>query len=648
MTAAGVSSVYGVAAGTTKVCLLDNREAAPYSWRIQPRVQSSNNPRFQAVRFKAQASHAVCLNLGSSTGMSTSFKAPQKSPGGSIGLSTRPCEGRLNSNCRSGCSSSRSKGAMASAAPVANHSSRGVAASASSAAPAAAADGKSTGGPAVSEAVIVGGGLAGLALAIGLRNLGIDAQVYEARKEVGGGEGTIISLFPNGLRALNRIDPAIVPQLIPLGVTDPASFLLSPSGEVLAPWGYSATMTARFGLPMLSIRWRNVLDVLRGMLPNDAVHTGHRLVKVTQREEAGRNGEVSGAVERDGVAEGEGMVECFFSTVSCGNEHLVRVETPLLLGADGIHSEARKQLLGEGVSPRDNGRTIWRAIIDSSLCPHPLLKPRHILAMVGPGRTATISDAAAGRLYWAFTLVDSADPTVSSARSSRREEAREKILQAFKGWDVVEQLVKATPPDLILERRVLDLPPLPFWVHGRMALLGDAAHAVTPALGQGANLRLLIFCFMYLLCAPFCPPVCPDAAHAVTPALGQGANLAFEDAAQLVECLRALPHARWVLSDALHSFQSIRMPRVQAVVSQNVASSKKIYEDKDEEGTERESSNGMSTEATAGTTTAGEGGVKGGKGGGGGEGGGEGSEFYDYLYSYDTVPLDVSLGLVGS
>ncbi|CAI5506452.1 unnamed protein product [Closterium sp. Naga37s-1] len=326
-------------------------------------------------------------------------------------------------------------------------------------------------------------------------------------------------------------------------VTDPASFLLSPAGEVIAPWGYSATMTARFGLPMLSIRWRDVLDVLRGMLPNDAVHTGHRLVK-----------------------------------------------TPLLLGADGIHSEARKQLLGgtagEGVGPRDNGRTIWRAIIDSSLCPHPLLKPRHILAMVGPGRTATISDAAAGRLYWAFTLVDSADPTVSSARSSGGEEARGKILRAFEGWDVVTQLALATPPDLILERRVLDLPSLPFWVKGRTALLGDAAHAVTPPLGQGAN-------------------------------------LAFEDAAQLVECLRA--HS--LVSDVLQSFQSIRMPRVQAVVSQNVASSKKIYEDKEEEGTERDSSKG--TEAAAGATAA-------------GKGGGEESEFYDYLYSYDTLPLEGS------
>ncbi|CAI7824418.1 unnamed protein product, partial [Closterium sp. NIES-53] len=91
---------------------------------------------------------------------------------------------------------------------------RGVATAAASspaADAAAAASSSRSGGPAVSEAVIVGGGLAGLALAIGLQNIGIDAQVYEARDEVIDG-GTLLTLFPNGLRALSRIDPAIVPQ----------------------------------------------------------------------------------------------------------------------------------------------------------------------------------------------------------------------------------------------------------------------------------------------------------------------------------------------------------------------------------------------------------------------------------------------------
>ncbi|CAI5973720.1 unnamed protein product [Closterium sp. NIES-65] len=423
-----------------------------------------------------------------------------------------------------------------------------VAASASASAPAAAAAAaaaaaSSSQGPAVSEAVIVGGGLAGLATAIGLRNIGIDAQVYEARDGVVG-EGTLITLYPNGLRALSRIDPAIVPQLIARGVPDPTILGRSPTGSILFQWDLGSNMTARFGFPLLNIRWQEVLDVLLGMLPNDAVHAGHRLVRFTQEEEEKEGG---------GGAEGSGSVKCVFKEVSGCEERLLEVETPLLLGADGIHSEARKQLLGgtagKGVSPRDNGRTHWRAIIDSSLCPHPLVQPRQVNTILGADRTATAADAGAGKLYWSLALVDSADPTVSSEPSNGGEEAREKILRAFEGWDAVEQLVNATSPELIRESRVLDLPPLPFWVHGRVALMGDAAHAVTPALGQGGN-------------------------------------LAFEDAAQLVECLRAHSH----VSDALRSFQSLRMSRVQAVSARNTAQTKKVF-DKEREGKEGKEKN---------------------------------------------------------
>ncbi|CAI5518296.1 unnamed protein product, partial [Closterium sp. Naga37s-1] len=356
--------------------------------------------------------------------------------------------------------------------------------------------------------------------------------VYEARDKVIG-EGTGIFLFPNGLRALNRIDPAIVTQLLSRGVPDPTCLFLTPFGHRLSRWGLSTNMAARYGFPMLAIGWREVHDVLFRMLPRDAVHTGHRLVAMSQREEA------------EGGGKGSGTVKCVFRKVERGTKRLLEVETPLLLGADGIFSETRKHLLGqqegrnengglvgEEVGPRDTGRTIWRAIIDSSLVSHPLLQPQHSLNILAGDRVGAVLNGHAGKLYWGLALADGDDPTVSSSRSRSGEEARDKILRAVKGWDLLPQLAEATPPELIVERRMLDLPTLPFWVKGRTALLGDAAHAITPELGQGAN-------------------------------------MAFEDVAQMVECIRAYSDVR----RALESFQSLRMPRVHDVAAMNNACS---------------------------------------------------------------------------
>ncbi|CAI5488543.1 unnamed protein product [Closterium sp. Naga37s-1] len=398
------------------------------------------------------------------------------------------------------------------------------------------------GGPAVSEAVIVGGGLAGLALAIGLRNIGIDAQVYEARDYISGGEGTGITLYPNGLRALNRIDPGILSQLCSRGVPDPTCLFLTPFGHCLSRWDLSTNMTARYGFPMLAIGWREVQDVLFRMVPKDAIHTGHRLVAISQNEEA------------EGGSRGDGTVKCVFRKVSGGKECLLEVETPLLLGADGIFSETRKHLLGEGVEPRDNRRTIWRAIIDSSAASHPLLQPRQGLTILAGDRSGFIMHGHANKLYWGLMLADGADPTVSSSRSSCGEEAKEKILRALKGWDVLPRIVEATPPECIVERRILDMPSLPFWIKGRTALLGDAAHAVTPELGHGAN-------------------------------------LAFEDAAQMVECIRAHSDVRC----ALESFQSLRMPRLHAMAAKNDALVKALYLD-----TQADNVNGSSQRTRSG------------------------------------------------
>eukprot|EP00850_Spirogloea_muscicola_P025422 SM003043S11861 [mRNA] locus=s3043:167:1590:+ [translate_table: standard] len=215
------------------------------------------------------------------------------------------------------------------------------------------ANGQATGGgggnggaPLVDRVAVVGGGLGGLAATLALRKRGIDAHVYERNASISGGEGTLISLFANGLWALQDAYPDLIPQLKAAGNVDPECLTVSPDDKIVAGWGAGTTMSTTYGLPMLAIRWRAVLDALAAALPPACIHTGHELLRITQDD--------AKVVATFKTAEGE-----------------VVIETPLLLGADGIRSAVRASVLGT-MPPRDNGRTIWRAIIDFDLVEHPV------------------------------------------------------------------------------------------------------------------------------------------------------------------------------------------------------------------------------------------------------------------------------------
>jgi salicylate hydroxylase len=161
-------------------------------------------------------------------------------------------------------------------------------------------------------------------------------------------------------------------------------------------------------------------------------------------------------------------------------------QAPLVIGADGIRSAVRSKIVGD-MTPRDNGRTMWRAVIDANLCHHPALRVGTITA-AEKGKTMFVINGVGDKLYWAYSLTDEATDGRAKVRSKNLEEAKARLRQEFQGWDVALHILEATDPELILERRVLDLPVLTKWTNGRVAVLGDAAHAVTPALGQGANL----------------------------------------------------------------------------------------------------------------------------------------------------------------
>eukprot|EP00249_Psilotum_nudum_P014396 c24800_g1_i2 orf=201-944(+) len=240
-------------------------------------------------------------------------------------------------------------------------------------------------------------------------------QVYERSSRISGGQGTLISLFPNGCKALNEADPEIVRKMRGFGITDTVASIVAPNGLQIGEWSLSTQMEKRYGQPMISIMWWDALRILSEALPEHCIHTGYECIDVFQDD--------------------DGAIVNFRN-----NNETNSVKTPLVIGADGIHSIVRTALFGE-IPPRDNGRTMWRAVIDSSLCSHQALITGSLATQFN-GRTIFIVNGVQGKLYWACSVEDTCCDGSTKFRSKDQKEMKERILEYFEGWDLAIDVVQ--------------------------------------------------------------------------------------------------------------------------------------------------------------------------------------------------------------
>jgi len=293
---------------------------------------------------------------------------------------------------------------------------------------------------AVRRVAIVGGGIAGLASAIALRQRGIEATVYEqapALREVGAG----IALWPNATRALRQLD--VLDAVAARSGRAESVWIVRPDGRPLIQFS-----TARPDVPSLCIHRADLVGVLADALPPDAIQYGNAVELVT--------------VDADEV-----------------QLHLANglaISADLVVGADGIRSRVRDGCV-EQVRPRYQGYTAWRAVTQMP----PTRPPCDAFEAWGDGCRFGLFTLNDDRAYW-YALAT----RIEGERRASPDAEKADVLAMVEGWHpCIREAVQSTAPGAIARHDVYDRPPARRWYADRVVLAGDAAHGMTPDIGQG-------------------------------------------------------------------------------------------------------------------------------------------------------------------